>query len=363
MKLIDLILADGFTLKKQASTGGGEYAGSCPWCGGRDRFRAWIETGRYWCRACNKSGDEIQWLRDRRGLSFIDACEYLGHDPGPRKESRPAPATWEPREARAPSDLWQAKAKTFLDMAIKALWTPKGDTMRQWLHAEKGLSDATIKGASLGMNPADIYEPRATWGLDPSIKDDGRDHLHWLPAGLVIPHSGTNGDVLRLRIRRDNPGDGDRYIIISGSMTAPMTWAKDQGAFVLVESELDGLLLNQEAGDICGTIALGTATAKPDTKTHGFLKDALIILISLDTDTTGTKASWAFWPGTYGTKAKRWPTIQGKDASEARANGLDLRQWVVAGLFGNETRFERFAIQTIDGGMADGEALKAMEAA
>ncbi|MFY9403022.1 MAG: hypothetical protein WAQ07_06445 [Candidatus Omnitrophota bacterium] len=42
-------------------------------------------------------------------------------------------------------------------------------------------------------------------------------------------------------------------------------------------------------------------------------------------------------------------------------NGLDLRAWVIAGLFGTEERFERFAIQTIDGGMTDGEALRAMK--
>ena len=31
-------------------------------------------------------------------------------------------------------------------------------------------------------------------------------------------------------------------------------------------------------------------------------------------------------------RAKRWLTIQGKDPSEARQNGLDLRAWVMAGL-------------------------------
>jgi len=71
--LLDLISADGGALKKQATTGGGEYAGACPWCGGADRFRVWPGTGRYWCRGCGKAGDAIQYLRDRRGLSFIEA--------------------------------------------------------------------------------------------------------------------------------------------------------------------------------------------------------------------------------------------------------------------------------------------------
>ena len=38
MSLLDL-MAQETTLRKVASTQGREYAGPCPWCGGRDRFR------------------------------------------------------------------------------------------------------------------------------------------------------------------------------------------------------------------------------------------------------------------------------------------------------------------------------------
>ena len=93
---------------------------------------------------------------------------------------------------------------------------------------------------------------------------------------------------------------------------------------------------------------MGSATQRPDKQTHELLNAAPVILISLDTDNAGTKAAWKFWPETYGKKAKRWPTIQGKDASEAKVNGLDLRTWIVAGLFGTEEKFERFCIQTVD---------------
>jgi hypothetical protein len=135
---------------------------------------------------------------------------------------------------------------------------------------------------------------------------------------------------------------------------------QDKGAAVIVESELDALLLSQEAGDIAIALAMGTATAKPDIKTHEILKDAPLILVSLDTDDAGTKASWKFWPDTYGKKARRWPTIGGKDASEARLNGLDLRTWIIAGLYGTDAKFERFCIQTIDGKLTDKQAIEAM---
>jgi hypothetical protein len=54
---------------------------------------------------------------------------------------------------------------------------------------------------------------------------------------------------------------------------------------------------------------------------------------------------------------KRWLSILGKDASEARQRGLNIRNWIIAGMFGNEERFERFAIQTVDGGLSDREAM------
>lgn len=364
MNIIDLIEADGGTLKRQATTNNGEYAGPCPFCGGRDRFRVWPhhDGGRYWCRQCAKAGDSIQYLRERRGLSFAEACHYLCHDPGPRsssKAARQAPAAWTPQEAMTPNEAWQAKARAFLDGAISCLWSSRGEAMRQWLHDVKGLSDETIKAAGLGFNAVDFYESRVAWGLEAVIKDE-TERRQWIPAGVVIPLI-CNGQVLRLRIRRDGPGDGPRYIVISGSDMRPMIWGQDKGAAVIVESELDGLLLSQEAGDLAAVVAMGNAQAKPDWITHEILTRAEIILCSFDADEAGAKSSWQFWPAIYGTKARRWPTIKGKDQSDARVNGLDLRAWIVAGIFKTEMRFERFCIQTVDGYMPDGKALQVME--
>lgn len=362
MNIIDLIEADGGTLSKAATTHGGEWAGACPWCGGRDRFRVWPgqDGGRYWCRGCNKAGDSIQYLRERRGLSFREACEYLGREPGPRSSwARPARPAWTPREATAPAAEWQERARAFLDGAVETLWAPRGASMRAWLHEKKGLQDATIRKAGLGFNPADLYAPRASWGLPAALGEDGTERRQWLPAGLVIPLL-HGGDVHRLRVRRSNPGDGARYVVVSGSCMAPMAWGLERPALVVVESELDGLLLSQDVGDLAGVVALGNAQAKPDKETHEALTRAVCVLVSLDTDTAGAKAAWRFWPDTYGGKVKRWPTVQGKDASDARAKGLDVRAWIVAGIFGTESRFERFCIQTVDGGMADSEAMAAL---
>jgi hypothetical protein len=356
MNLLDLIRADGHELKKAATSNGGEWCGGCPWCGGNDRFRVWPSTNRFWCRQCEKAGDSIQYLRDKRGFSFKEACEHLGRTPGARSSGpRPAPA-WTPQVKETPSEAWQRQAKHFLDMAGETLWTPRGEAMRRWLHGEKGLQDATIKRASFVLNLGDKYEQRAAWGLDVAFQNSGTERKQWIPAGLVIPFF-VGGAVHRLRVRRTEPGNGPRYITVAGSCMAPMSWGHDKAGVAVVESELDGLLLNQEASDLCAVVALGNDTAKPDTATHALLNETPVILNCLDSDEAGAKAAWRFWPETYGPKVKRWPCIKGKDPSDAQKNGLNIREWIIAGLFENEGRFERFCIQTIDGKLSDIEAL------
>ncbi len=395
-----MIVQDGGTFKRTATTNGGEFAGPCLWCGGQDRFRVWPEQdgGRYWCRNCGKHGDTIQYLRDKRGLTFQDACRFIGRVPGPRASAtRPVPAAWEPKEATSPAAAWQESARTFLDRAVAELWSREGGAIREWLKRKKGLGDATIEKASLGYSAADLYEARTAWGLAPALKEDGKERCQWLPSGLVIPHI-INGAVNRLRVRRDKPGDGARYICISGSSPSPMTMNLDGAATIIVESELDALLLSQEAGDLVGVVALGSAQAKPDKKTHEILKRASLILVALDADEAGAKASWSFWPATYGAKVKRWSCIHGKDPSEAWTNGLNIRSWVMTGLpqkgcpenkanptkrllekpaiwaaridgveflpfpadwlhrF-SEQQLERLAIMTVDGGLSDDEAV------
>jgi hypothetical protein len=60
-----------------ARTNGGEWAGPCPLCGGRDRFRIWPNPSkrhpRAWCRQCGVSGDALAW-----------ATRFAGRDPADR---------------------------------------------------------------------------------------------------------------------------------------------------------------------------------------------------------------------------------------------------------------------------------------
>ena len=48
---------------------GDEYAGSCPWCSGNDRFHVWRDKGNYWCRPgpghCGRAGFVDELAGDR----------------------------------------------------------------------------------------------------------------------------------------------------------------------------------------------------------------------------------------------------------------------------------------------------------
>jgi hypothetical protein len=100
---------------------------------------------------------------------------------------------------------------------------------------------------------------------------------------------------------------------------------------LVLESELDVILLGQEARDLAMMIALGNASSRPDQDAHNLLCRASRILVALDTDDAGAKQAWQWWPQNY-PKVKRWPCVYGKDPGEMKKAGINIRCWVEAGL-------------------------------
>ena len=340
MTILEFIQYDGFSLKKASSTGGGEYAGSCPWCGGEDRFRVWPsqgDFGKYWCRGCGRSGDAIQYLRDHRRLTYQEACHQLGREvtfSSPLAASRPAKPQWQPRVPATPGDLWQERASILVEESERCLFQSSvfGQKMLAWLKECRGLSEATIKKYRLGLVPVDRWESHEQWGLAPVLKADGTAKKLWIPRGLTIPLC-QDGKVCRIRIRRLKADGDPRYYLLRGSDTRAMVLGIDKSVTVLVESELDGLLLQQEAGDLVNIISLGNAQSRPDQRAAEILNQSQLILVSLDADRAGATESWQWWQQHY-PQAHRWPSILGKDPGEMRAAGVSLRTWVEAGLIG-----------------------------
>jgi hypothetical protein len=267
-------------------------------------------------------------------MAFWDAVKFLNVDAGemPMHHTSNFIPLWQPDAPKPPPpEAWKFRARAFVARCCNQLEDNR-DAIT-WLRASRGLSDETITAARLGWNPVDIYEDRTSWGLEPETSNiTGRVKKLWMPAGLVIPaFFDEAGNITRLRIRRHKPQpDSSRYIVVSGSNMAPMIfWNDEQPVVAIVESELDAILLHQQAGDLIGVVALGSAQAKPDTYLHERFTHAKRILVALDYDISGAKAS-KFWNRYTG--FKRWPPVIGKDISDMHEGMAPIRLWIRAGL-------------------------------
>jgi len=348
MNILELIQQDNFKTDKKATTLGGEYKGECPWCGGNDRFTIWPNHpssntgGRYICRQCGKSGDAITYLKDFRGLSYRQACTMLDITPDMSARlldlSARHPNTWTPRDIKSVPEIWQQKAESLLFQDFKTLLSSDGKKCRDYL-SSRGLTVDTIKRARIGLRSQPLTFDRAAWGLEPASEKDAKDKAVWIPAGIIIPHFSHHGGVVRLRIRQERPVTKDRYILVAGSATAflrclpaAVTPQSKPVVSIIVESELDAWLIHQEAGDLINVFAAGNAQARPDAETHTFLVTTPI-LVSLDVDIAGQKET-AWWlkhyPGPGGAIIHEVP--QGKDPGEAWQLGVNIREWVIAGI-------------------------------
>lgn len=76
--LVDFIQnEDDITLARAGSTG---FKGLCPLPGHREKtpsFTVNPDTNRYMCFGCGENGDIFDYLRETRGMSFVEACELL----------------------------------------------------------------------------------------------------------------------------------------------------------------------------------------------------------------------------------------------------------------------------------------------
>ena len=339
---IDLVaLAGRHThLKRIASTRGGEHAGPCPraGCGGKDRFHVQASggadgRGQWMCRTCHSRwGDAVEfviWL----GLAtdFRGACEWLALERPAHTDQLPTPTPPEPCEL--PNATWQTAAENFLWYAFEHLHGEAGESALQWL-AARGIAEATIAWACLGYNPAALERPRAKWGLPPD--DQGRATF-WLPAGIVIPFF-IQSKLWKLSIRRMTPQVPSRakYKTVPGSANALYNAdAIRPGApAMLCEGVFDALAVQQTAGDLVAPVAAGTTSGARRLPWIARLASASQVLIAMDADAGGEEAA-RYWLDVLRHNCRRWRPLFDDPAAMLQA-GLDVRQWVDAGVEANE---------------------------
>jgi len=272
-------------------------------------------------------------------VGYKEACDAAGCEARKYGYSKPVmPAqrrkpSFTPPAHADPDATWSKKAQKFVDACHQELLG--NQSVLQWLVEKRGIRLETVKKFRLGINSNKKYfRPRESWGLPTEIKPStGKPKKLWIPRGLVVPYI-IDGHVLRIRIRRpkeDLQSDTDpRYYFIPGSSAAIMIIGRRRQAYMILETELDGMLVDQEAGDLVGVAAMGTATSKPDAGCVGDIDAADVILVSLDFDHAGAQGAW-WWTESYSHKAVLWPTMCGKDPGDMHKL-VDVRTWVLAGL-------------------------------
>lgn len=335
MNILDLVQELNLLPKRSSLTNGGEYKSKCPKCQeGTDRFCIWPNqgpSGRYWCRVCETKGDGIQFCRDFLGLTFHQACQKVNVTPElkilPPRAKKPV---FEPRQASMVHPSWQQVAKRFIDYSHENLL--KEPSVINQLE-QRGLTTETMKRFHLGWNPKNLFDQRERWGLAPEIKENGFPKRQWLPKGIVIP-SFQDSYPTKIKIRRSDWTSGDaspKYVEVSGSTQSPSLYGDISKPVIIVESELDAILIQQEASDLVCSIALGGVSKKPDTKTHNCLKRASLILLSLDFDDVGKK-KYSFWMTLY-PNLRPWPAPFCKSPGDSfKPFSTNISDWLKAGL-------------------------------
>ncbi len=274
---------------------------------------------KWWSRG-GEVGDGIQYLQCHYGMSFPEAVEALSgtmtfKNSSSQHVSRQNPNCPESKKKPQPWKLkrWQIASERLIRVAQSCLWGPNGKGRLYYLIHHRSLRLDTIRQRRLGWLPA-------------------KGHM---PSKLLIPCYDSEGNLIRIRFRIDNPDPGqERYRISKGSnpdSPYPIGVSSAKPLMVL-ESELDAILISQEAPEHIGVLGMGTSGTKFNPAMIRYLSDKIpIILISMDNDQSGKEKTTTLISELQ--NAIDWPVLEkyGKDPAEA-CKKINLKQWVEDGL-------------------------------
>lgn len=243
------------TLRKSASTGGGEWAGPCPFCGGHDRFRVQPNASkgeRWYCRQCGegKWHDVYDYVMKRDNVKFPQAKRMVDGEAQDWKPIKITAAVAPKPQLEYDPEVWRHRAEEYIKWCAVNLLDPMGDETSEWLHG-RGITEAVCEMAKLGYNPKDIRDKPERWGFPKNHEPIYLSH------GLQIPCWDSAG-VHGIKIRRGEPDAHPKYISVKGSgvwMYGAWTLESQDQAYtskrliyhdypstgLLFESELDAL--------------------------------------------------------------------------------------------------------------------------
>lgn len=197
-----------------------------------------------------------------------------------------------------------------------------------------GINRKTVRHHWLGVTPDVTAENSGDWG-------DKKGEDFTIPAGLVLPR--FDGPVLNRVLSIEGepakgtpslvPGSDESPLFLPSAtlIDLPAMPAADGAPVVCVSDELQALFLEQEVGDCCSIIAMGSPAETPDDEAAEALKSAQAFLVvqpeAWETN-ADLKTQWPDWAG-LSPKANAIELEKGATLFEAREKGIDIRQWVL----------------------------------
>lgn len=249
MTLLDLL---PYALKRAASTNGGEYAGPCPSCGGRDRFRVWPAPTegrpRFWCRGCGAHGDAIDLVRlVQPSLSFQEARRVAGENT--------------PLDCAPPAQ--RRELPIFGERLIES-YARHPERYARWL-------------AYRGLRPETVDEFRLGYGTLPGEQ--------FRTPGLIVPVFDGKGRCRTLRCRT-----ADTWLTAGGcTLYAPC--GLPVGAVVMVVENCANACLIAQAAPHITPVALTTGAASWDERWPGWIakREPALVIVAGDDDEAGQR--------------------------------------------------------------------------
>jgi DNA primase catalytic core len=297
-----LDIAGAFT---QLHKRGAEHSGRCPFHDERTPS-FWVNSakGVYHCFGCGASGDVITFLKEKQGLDFVEAVEYLA-------DRYRVELTYEEGGGRARDHQSRRRLFELLDAATSffeaSLWSAaSAEHAREYL-ASRGVSRDTARAFRLGYSPdGDVLTRKAkergfsAKELDATglFSSTGREAFHGRLMFPIIDRAGRTHGFGARQLREDDPIKG-KYINSRRSTffdksrllyTAPglVNAARTAGSVVVVEGYLDVIALWQ-AGIPNACAVMGTSVT--DEQVLELKRHASRAVFALDADPAGQAAT------------------------------------------------------------------------
>lgn len=294
---------------------------ACPGCLANNIFITSDNHNHTYCNECKRRLVAVQHLREFHCLSFKEASRQLGMElnQAPRTMLWKRTPVYKPAACEIPDKNWQKQALSFvLDCHKRLMGTAKA----QSLLYDLGFTDGTMQQFYLGW-----YE-----GV-PEVWRGDKERVQWPPAGIVIPTFETGGTrIVKMRVRPVDGNGNNEYVSVSGTAKMAGIYGDVRGVrdgekpVIVLRTELEAMLVEQFAGDVCCPLALG-GSLLPDEECDRVLMEACGVIYAI-----GNKMMLEWWRKRYWNVAEReFPEFKDVDGFEV---GVRLRRIVLDGVLG-----------------------------